>query len=38
LPTNVKTSFIKEDSADTGKPDLTTAKIVVSGGRGVKSK
>lgn len=33
-----KTTFVGEDSADTGKPDLTAARVVVSGGRGVKSK
>lgn len=38
LPTGAKTEFVKEDSSDSGKPDLTSARIVVSGGRGVKSK
>jgi electron transfer flavoprotein alpha subunit len=38
LPSGSKTEFVKEDSSDSGKPDLTSARIVVSGGRGVKSK
>lgn len=35
---STRTQFVKEDVSDSGKPDLTTARIVVSGGRGVKSK
>lgn len=35
---STRTQFVKEDLSDSGKPDLTTARIVVSGGRGVKSK
>ncbi len=38
IPTSLKTEFVKENSSDSSKPDLTTARIVVSGGRGVKSK
>lgn len=33
-----KATFVSEEKSDSSKPDLTTAKIVVSGGRGVKSK
>lgn len=38
LPSGIKTSFVREDSSDSSKPELTTARVVVSGGRGVKSK
>lgn len=37
-PAGSRTGFVKEDSSDSSKPELTTARIVVSGGRGVKSK
>ena len=37
-PSDVKTKFVSEDSGDSSKPELTTARVVVSGGRGVKSK
>ena len=33
-----KGKFVKEEKSDSSKPELTTARIVVSGGRGVKSK
>jgi electron transfer flavoprotein alpha subunit len=38
LPTETVTHFVKEETSDSSKPDLTTARIVVSGGRGIKSK
>ena len=37
-PSDIKTKFISEDAGDSSKPELTTARVVVSGGRGVKSK
>ncbi|WP_028388678.1 electron transfer flavoprotein subunit alpha/FixB family protein [Legionella fairfieldensis] len=33
-----KTQFIKQESSSTGRPDLGSAKIVVSGGRGLQDK
>lgn len=33
-----KATFVKEEKSGGDKPELTTARIVVSGGRGVKSK
>lgn len=37
-PAEKLSEFVKEEKSDSNKPDLTTATIVVSGGRGVKSK
>jgi electron transfer flavoprotein alpha subunit len=37
-PAEKLSEFVKEEKSDSNKPDLTTARIVVSGGRGVKSK
>ena len=37
-PAERLSEFVKEEKSDSSKPDLTTARIVVSGGRGVKSK
>lgn len=37
-PSEKLSEFVKEEKSDSSKPDLTTARIVVSGGRGLKSK
>lgn len=37
-PSEKLSEFVKEEKSDLSKPDLTTARIVVSGGRGLKSK
>ncbi len=37
-PQEKLSEFVKEEKSDSSKPDLTTAKIVISGGRGLKSK
>ena len=33
-----RTTYVGDEKSDSSKPELTTARIVVSGGRGVKSK
>lgn len=38
LKANEKSRFIRSDMPELTRPDLTTAKIVVAGGRGLKSK
>ncbi len=37
-PQEKLSEFVREEKSDSNKPDLTTARIVISGGRGLKSK
>lgn len=38
LPKDPQSKFVKEELSSSNKPELTSARIVVSGGRAVKSK
>jgi len=38
LPKDPQTKFVKDEISSSNKPELTSARIVVSGGRAVKSK
>lgn len=38
MPKDPQTKFVKDEISSSNKPELTSARIVVSGGRAVKSK